>query len=43
MSKKRALHIDERAASGQQWGLNGNDVSFTWSRLKNDESNTSAI
>ena len=28
-------------ARGQQWAKNGNDVSFTWIRLKNDESNTS--
>ena len=30
-------------AKGQQRGENGNDVRFTWSHLKNDESNTSAI
>ena len=28
---------------GQQWVKNGNDVSFTWSHLKNDESNTLAM
>ena len=30
-------------ARGQQRGYNGNDDSFTWIRLKNDESNTSAM
>ena len=31
------------AGGGQQRGKNGNEVSFTWSRLKNDESYTSAM
>ena len=30
-------------ARGKQRAKNGNDVSFTWSHLKNDESNTSAM
>ena len=40
---RKGLCISMTDCEGTTTGLNGNDVSFTWSRLKNDESSTSAM